>query len=703
MTERPQPPSEDDLPEELSFVEVPAGAKAPTGIGSRGALGILIAALLGSVTAIGLFTVAKPYLIGPDPPEQEEPAQVSQQTVPANTSEESKPQRNASSQNRVNRQGVTTTPSVKNQQTSPQNNQSEIATTDPDSTDEPFPGLNAKLNNVIPLQPGNPSETVLVNPTEPTPTSVVRHPKPAQDAIVQASKEVDSIFLPQIRGAKTREAKMLLVNVLKKAALAEPEGSATRFACLEQAIELAVEAPDSDLTNELVSVMTAEFDVAAYDYHLQALEAWDRMKMPDMDPAAEREMHRLLARKAATLGDLAYDRKDFKTAAGMYAISSRRRDRADDKDVADLFDKKRTAARTKEVRQTLARSLLGDRETFPDDAAKSLEAGIACLQAGLWDEGLKCLSEGNDETLRNFAQKQLQLRSSPITRLSAGDHSWDAVRDLDRRHSIWLKELAIADYESVFMELSPLQFQKVKLRVQQVGPVSCLLPAPLQHFAFELDEIGKIKRDLIVRNRMGHYGNGQLYGDQQLEPGIRGAAVQFNGREGMVVCPQTENLLPGDSPFTISLWIHSGGSQDAAIAGRMYHFNPGVEPDFQLSMLSNGYCRATMTPEQGNAISVQSADPLPHGQWVHLAMTWDLAALTIYIDGRKSVSLNVTVPYPQRILANRHWVAIGGEDPPNNSSHKRFQGRIDEFRVYDQALSSLQIFHVYLKDQAAED
>jgi hypothetical protein len=60
----------------------------------------------------------------------------------------------------------------------------------------------------------------------------------------------------------------------------------------------------------------------------------------------------------------------------------------------------------------------------------------------------------------------------------------------------------------------------------------------------------------------------------------------------------------------------------------------------------------------------------------------------------------VTSPRAQRILANRAWMSIGGE---SRSRVSRFQGQVDEMRVYDQALSPLQMFHVYLQDQTPDD
>jgi hypothetical protein len=121
-------------------------------------------------------------------------------------------------------------------------------------------------------------------------------------------------------------------------------------------------------------------------------------------------------------------------------------------------------------------------------------------------------------------------------------------------------------------------------------------------------------------------------------------------------------------------------------------------------MLASGHCETMLAPESGGVISARSHEQVARGHWVHLAMTWNLDSLKLYLDGRETASLSVTTAYSQRILANRAWIAIGGEYPANSKNRSaRFAGRVDEFRIYDRALSPLQIFHVFLEDQTPDD
>ena len=151
----PKPPSDDDLTDDVPldlFQEesqsTPAEYRRKR---PRGALSILIAAVLGSATAIGLFFVIKPFLTEAVTPEPEELTQNSQTDPPVQEGEKVNPQRKTDSQNQTEQRG-TLSGTVKQRSPSAQEIPQNVTTNDLDSTDEPFPGLNEKLNRVIPYE-----------------------------------------------------------------------------------------------------------------------------------------------------------------------------------------------------------------------------------------------------------------------------------------------------------------------------------------------------------------------------------------------------------------------------------------------------------------------------------------------------------------------------------------------------------------------
>ena len=98
----------------------------------------------------------------------------------------------------------------------------------------------------------------------------------------------------------------------------------------------------------------------------------------------------------------------------------------------------------------------------------------------------------------------------------------------------------------------------------------------------------------------------------------------------------------------------------------------------------------------GNAISIRTQDPVPVDQWVQVTVTYDgsskAAGLAIYINGKKTPTIQIR----DHLVKN---ITGGGGD--NITIGQRFrdrgfnQGGIDEFKVYDTELKSLEVQQIY--------
>ncbi len=79
---------------------------------------------------------------------------------------------------------------------------------------------------------------------------------------------------------------------------------------------------------------------------------------------------------------------------------------------------------------------------------------------------------------------------------------------------------------------------------------------------------------------------------------------------------------------------------------------------------------------------------VPIGKWSHVAVTWDQTnGVTFYIDGVKDKNI------PNSGTGQSiNWVRIGREH-----STRRFNGAIDEVRIYEQSLTSAQIKKLYVE------
>jgi len=76
------------------------------------------------------------------------------------------------------------------------------------------------------------------------------------------------------------------------------------------------------------------------------------------------------------------------------------------------------------------------------------------------------------------------------------------------------------------------------------------------------------------------------------------------------------------------------------------------------------------------------------GKWSHVAVTWDQTnGVTFYIDGKEDNNIPNS-----GTGGSTNWVRIGRE-----SSSRRFNGAIDEARIYEESLTSAQIKKLYVE------
>jgi PKD repeat protein len=178
-----------------------------------------------------------------------------------------------------------------------------------------------------------------------------------------------------------------------------------------------------------------------------------------------------------------------------------------------------------------------------------------------------------------------------------------------------------------------------------------------------------------VSDASGNGNKGTLSaGAKWTSQGRFGGAVLFDGISARIDIADSSSLRLTSS-MTLEAWVNPA-AVSSAWRDVIYKGN------------DNYYLMATSTAASapaGRAGSgrVLATSSLPVGTWTHLAVTYDQAAVRLYVDG----TLTSSTPYSGAIPTSQNPLQIGGD----SIYGQYFKGSIDEVRIYGRALSQSEI------------
>jgi hypothetical protein len=199
-------------------------------------------------------------------------------------------------------------------------------------------------------------------------------------------------------------------------------------------------------------------------------------------------------------------------------------------------------------------------------------------------------------------------------------------------------------------------------------------PDPVVALGFDEDE-GDVGHDSAARSNA-------LLEDADWSDGRFGSGIEFDG-EGDPAHVNADEALDFPGEFTADAWVkpETFGGNATIISKR--DSDEAFPFGYRLYLSGEeGVLEADIAGEEGSSASLEDAEPLPLGVWSHVALTSDGSEARLYVDGLL-VASGASVPGKSTDGPLEIGGREGGED--------RFEGQIDEVRLYRARLSSEEI------------
>jgi glucose/arabinose dehydrogenase len=180
-----------------------------------------------------------------------------------------------------------------------------------------------------------------------------------------------------------------------------------------------------------------------------------------------------------------------------------------------------------------------------------------------------------------------------------------------------------------------------------------------------------------VTDASGNGNAGTLGSATRTTSGRFGSALTFNGTSALVTIPDSSSL-DLTTAMTLEAWVYptaSGGWRDVVYKGTNDLYYLESSSDQSSKPAAGGTFSPSPLYSSGAALALNT--------WSHVAVTYDGATLSMYVNGTQVASRAQT----GAIQTSTGPLTLGG-DPLYG---QYFAGRIDEVRVYNRALSATDI------------
>lgn len=216
---------------------------------------------------------------------------------------------------------------------------------------------------------------------------------------------------------------------------------------------------------------------------------------------------------------------------------------------------------------------------------------------------------------------------------------------------------------------------------------------PIGHWAFD-EATGSVAIDSSENNIQGMLMNGPVWAE-----GIRNNAIQLDGLNDRIECGTNSALDMAEDNFTISTWVKLDVSQVSY---------PTIVAKGGSSRKNAGYwfflANSKLYFLMGDGVTRISANSdivnINDNSWHHIAVTVERNGNAVfYLDGYNSGTYDVSNFFGKKVSNPTKNFTIGSLE---NSSTTFLKGLLDDFRIYNRALTGSEIANLAVLPQSAE-
>jgi hypothetical protein len=200
----------------------------------------------------------------------------------------------------------------------------------------------------------------------------------------------------------------------------------------------------------------------------------------------------------------------------------------------------------------------------------------------------------------------------------------------------------------------------------------------------------------IPNEAPGKTGSGSGAGLQRVD-GIRDRAVRFDGDHGAVF-PDVFQVDRWDE-FTLDFWLRDNAANPLPVVVLQRTFGTDTGPNGFDVILSGGILEARFYRVwPGNAIGVRATEPIARGQWQHVTVTYDgsstAGGLSLFLNGLSIAATDVRDRMHKSASVRTH--GDGHLTLGQRFRDRGFrEGEIDELRIFDRALTGVEIHDLH--------